>query len=592
MIGAEAYIGKLIGNYRVDAEISNNGLSCVYRGEQSSPTERVVAIKLWYTIHLPPLKQLQFLQEVRVLKMLKHPHLLPILDSGIYEDSPYLVTEYISNGSLRDRIGDEPAHRMPIQEILTILSQVGQALQYAHHFNITHGNLKPENILFSEERHALLSDFVVSTLTEAASNVHVNDIRAASYMAPEQFQGVTGEASDQYALGCIAYELLTGRVPFIGVDSSALGLKHAQESPLPPTLFNMLLPAHMEEAILKVLSKEQEDRYASVKHFLTALGTPSLFQPRMLPVPVTPTLPALYSSRSLAQPTSTINLLQPDKQQHGNKDDSPGSAEIWQYSDLDETPKSIEEEDTAAILPIEEALLPQDMSREQDSPPNDAPAYSKVVLGTLTHVGIKEKRHPVTGRNISGSRSSRLLWFTMFISSVAIVATIISVVFLALLAVPSPRTTLQVIPQTPTRKPSSKPSPMPSVAPSSTPTHQTAPVPSLQPSPTPSPTPSPSPTPVPGLIVTPGQFNAQSDCSFQKHSYICYAILALPQSAGGNISWSASSSGLNQVSFSPSAGVLSPGQQQQVVIYVRSNCPITGSLIFSGGNTVTVMWSC
>ena len=591
MIGAEAYIGKLIGNYRIDDEISNSSLSCVYRGEQTSPPKRIVAIKLWYAIHLLPLKQLQFLQEVGVLKMLKHPHLLPILDSGIYEDSPFLVTEYNSSSSLRDRIGDEAAHRMAIQEILIILSQVGQALQYAHHFHITHGNLKPENILFREEGDALLSDFAVSTLIEAASNVHVNDIRAASYMAPEQFQGMTGEASDQYALGCIAYELLAGRAPFTAVDSTALGLKHAQETPLPPTLFNMLLPARIEEVILKALAKEQEARHASVKDFLTALGPASVFQPRMLPVSVTPrtTLPILYSSCLPAQPASTIDPAGPDKQQ-GNEGGSLGDAETWWQSDLAEMPRPIEEEDTAAILPIEET--PQNMGDEQASPPNGAPVSSKVVLGTLTHVRIEKIGHPVTGRSMSGSRSSRLLWFTMVILSIAIVATVVSIVFLAFLTVPSPRTTLSVIPQTTTKKPSSKPSLMPSVAPSSTPTHQTVPAPSLQPSPTPSPTPSTSPTPVPGLIVTPGQFNAQNDCSFQKHSYICKAILTLPQNAGGNISWSASSSGLSQVSFSPSAGVLSPGQHQQVVIYVHSNCPITGSLIFSGGNTVTVTWSC
>src|SRR6266496_2434244 len=105
-------------------------------------------------------------------------------------------------------------------------------LQYIHQYDIIHGNLKPENILFTARGEALLTDFTFSTLLEAASSKYAPGINSAHYMAPEQFQGTTSKASDQYALGCIAYELLTGRVPFTAVDLLALGRKHATESPL------------------------------------------------------------------------------------------------------------------------------------------------------------------------------------------------------------------------------------------------------------------------------------------------------------------------------------------------------------------------
>ncbi|HEX9133165.1 MAG TPA: hypothetical protein VF844_12800 [Ktedonobacteraceae bacterium] len=134
---------------------------------------------------------------------------------------------------------------------------------------------------------------------------------------------------------------------------------------------------------------------------------------------------------------------------------------------------------------------------------------------------------------------------------------------------------------------SSVPSPLPSATPSRTPS------PTSSPSPQPSATLSPALTPIPGLTVSPGGFNAQTDCPLRGHLYICTAILALSQHAPGELMWSASSSGLRQVSFSPSSGMLSAGQQQRVQIDVRSDCPATGSLLFSaGGSTVRMTWSC
>jgi hypothetical protein len=120
-----------------------------------------------------------------------------------------------------------------------------------------------------------------------------------------------------------------------------------------------------------------------------------------------------------------------------------------------------------------------------------------------------------------------------------------------------------------------------------------SPSPQSSPKATPTAKPTPTPKPTPGLIVTPSQFSAETDCTRHGPWYTCSATLSAPQSNQGNLAWSASSSGLDQVSFSPSVGVLSPGQQQQVTIHVRGNCPNAGSLTFSGGGrTVTVPWSC
>src|SRR5205823_7577318 len=122
---------------------------------------RIVAIKLLHSTHLNSQKERdRFLQEARILEKLKqHPHILPIVDVGIYQDSPYLVTEYASNGSLANLVERQAPHPLSIEETLYILSQIGQALQYAHQQNITHRDLKPANILFNSNNEVFLADF-------------------------------------------------------------------------------------------------------------------------------------------------------------------------------------------------------------------------------------------------------------------------------------------------------------------------------------------------------------------------------------------------------------------------------------------------
>src|SRR6266851_1269779 len=204
--------------------------------------------------------------------MLKHRHIMPIIDVGIFEGLPYLVVDYAQNGSLRDRLRRHPSPRpLPLDEALTILRQVGQALQYAHGMNIVHRDLKPENILFNAKDEALLADFNIATLLETAKTKSIDIIGSPLYMAPEQFEGTVSKRSDLYALGCIAYELVTGRPPFNAPSAFALGLKHKNEDPHPPVHLNPHLPRHIEQAILKALAKERADRHINVAAFVTAL---------------------------------------------------------------------------------------------------------------------------------------------------------------------------------------------------------------------------------------------------------------------------------------------------------------------------------
>jgi serine/threonine protein kinase len=187
---------KEIGNYRVVREIDSGAFGRVYLAQHTLLKNRTVAIKLLHTTHLSSMEEREsFLREAQFLEVLKHPYILPILDVGIHEGFPYLVAEYAPNGSLRDRIKRYAPHPLPIQETLTLLTQVGQALYYAHQQHIIHRDIKPENILFNARGEAMLADFGVATMMETASIKFATLIGTPSYMAPEQFQNSVSKES-------------------------------------------------------------------------------------------------------------------------------------------------------------------------------------------------------------------------------------------------------------------------------------------------------------------------------------------------------------------------------------------------------------
>ncbi len=276
MQAQDPIIGKRIGGYRVTTFIAHGSYGPIYYAERSFPTGRSVAIKLLYSLRLGTQPQYdQFLQEVQALKALKHPHILPVLDADLYNGIPYLVTGYAPNASLRYRLWQLPGHILPLSEAVNILACVGQALHYAHQQNTIHGNLKPENILFDAEGEVLLADFGIATLAATAGPHHRNTISTAPYMAPEQFDGVLSSASDQYALGCIAYETMTGRFPFTAPDVMAMRMVHKTAQPVPPIQLKPDLPVHAEQAILKAMAKQWNDRYVDVSAFTMALRLPT-----------------------------------------------------------------------------------------------------------------------------------------------------------------------------------------------------------------------------------------------------------------------------------------------------------------------------
>lgn len=273
MAESNIFIGKQIGNYRIDREIASGGFGGVYLAQHIFLTARFVAIKMLHAIHLGSQEEREgFLQEAQWLEKLKHPHILPLYDVGIHEGIPYLIAEYAQNGSLRDRLRRAGLQPLPVNEALTILSQVGQALQHAHQQNVIHRDLKPENILFNARGDALLADFGISTVLTTSSIKQTQVSGTPSYMAPEQFRGIVSRESDQYSLGCIAYELFTGQRPFGASDFIAMGFKHTTENPPEPSEVNPQLPGQIGQVILKAMAKERSARYTDITAFITALN--------------------------------------------------------------------------------------------------------------------------------------------------------------------------------------------------------------------------------------------------------------------------------------------------------------------------------
>ena len=269
-------IGKHIGNYRIIAELGSGGFADVYQAQHLIfKNEPPVAVKLLYA-RLKAKEREQFIQEAQLLRMLQHQHILPIKDAGFSDGTPYIVMEYAPQGSLQDRLDQKPGQPLSIAEATTILTDIGEALYYAHQQNIVHRDLKPDNILFNAKGEALLADFGLATILSSARTANIGSAGTPAYMAPEMFAGQVSVKSDQYTLGCIAYELLTGRKPFDleGVPIYAAQYQHAKVEPTAPTQYNHQIPSYIAQAILIAMAKDRNHRHSNVYVFLKALKAP------------------------------------------------------------------------------------------------------------------------------------------------------------------------------------------------------------------------------------------------------------------------------------------------------------------------------
>ena len=596
---------KRIGNYHIRAEISSSPTSSIFLAEHSLRVQHSLVIKLFHREQVSKQKRELFLQEVQLLKKIKHAHILPILDAGIFENVPYYVTPYATKGSLRNLLDSQSSQLLPIQESLAILRMVGQVLQYTHQMNILHGNLKPENILFSETGDMLLTDFSVVSLQDTFDTEHDHNSSSFPYMAPEQFLGRMNKESDQYALGCIAYELLTGQVPFIDTDYAGFKEKHTAEQAIAPTQHNLLLPVTCEEVILKALQKKSDHRYPSTKDFVTALSSSTSVQPRGV-------IPPRHAANMATSPpwlvtkkrnTETQHIDEPQENQKGSellskRETAPLTIPMIQsHLEEDDQAKSHADE-VGPHIQATSLFQPGGANPQQETPVAHSSAGPGATLLTDTTDKVASIVAPMSHSNLvrhapaANKRVWGLAWAIALGLLVVLLVITSSLLFFKLPSTHSPQSRPTAISHK--HIPTAPPTPTHVLTPTatSTPTPEPTSVSKAAPTAISLPTATPTPIPFSVLKVTPSSFQLSQDCLKQGSHYTCTATLLLSQNYQGNLQWSASGSGAN-TNFSPPEGILSPGQQQTVTIFLPRACPLAGSISFSTNNSVTTIpWSC
>ena len=267
----EDLTSKQLGQYRIVAPLGRGGMATVYKAYQAG-MDRYVAIKVLPDQHASDPNFLsRFRQEAKVIANLEHPNILPVYDYGEAEGYPYLVMRLVEGGTLSDLLKGTP---LPPDKIRTIISQVGEALDYAHAHGVIHRDIKPGNVLVDKGMHCLLTDFGIAKIVEGNAQFTVtgNFIGTPQYASPEQGLGQTLDGrSDIYSLGVILYEMATGKQPFDAETPIAVMVKHVHEPlPLPRTL-NPAIPASLEKVLVKALAKDPRDRYATAGEMVRIL---------------------------------------------------------------------------------------------------------------------------------------------------------------------------------------------------------------------------------------------------------------------------------------------------------------------------------
>jgi len=264
------FIGEHIGNYRITARLTAGGFGVIYLGEHTFLTNRHVAVKILHDKYVySERERSQFLQEAQILNRVRHPYVLPVIDVGTHRGFPYIMTDYQSRGTLEDRLRNH--HPLTTETIEAILRRIGLALVHVHAMGVVHCDIKPANILFDAKDQALLMDFGIAEIQPSTSQQRKTIQGSFDYMAPEQWQGMICRESDQYALGCLAYRLYTGHLPFQAQSYHDLQHMHLYEAPLQPRWYNPAIPEYVEAAILTAMAKESDQRHESVLAFLRAL---------------------------------------------------------------------------------------------------------------------------------------------------------------------------------------------------------------------------------------------------------------------------------------------------------------------------------
>ena len=265
--------GKVLGGrYEIINKIGNGGMATVYTA-RDNVLNRKVAIKVLkdeFTTDEEFVKR--FNSEAQAAASLSHPNIVSIYDVGNEDGIYYIVMELVRGKTLKQIITEEGA--LPWKWSVNIAMQIASALETAHKNNIVHRDIKPHNIIITEDGVAKVTDFgIAKAVSNSTITAFGTTIGSVHYFSPEQAKGgYTDAKSDIYSLGVVMYEMLTGRVPFDSDTSVSVALKHMQEAPVPPMEINENIPKAVNDIILKAMQKEPMARYQTATAMLRDLA--------------------------------------------------------------------------------------------------------------------------------------------------------------------------------------------------------------------------------------------------------------------------------------------------------------------------------
>ena len=271
------------GRYEVGELIGRGGMAEVHIGHDTR-LGRTVAIKILRSdLARDPSFQARFRREAQAAASLNHPAIVAVYDTGedVFTEPtgggvahvPFIVMEYVEGHTVRDILRDGAA--VPIEEAVEITTGVLSALEYSHHAGIVHRDIKPANVMLTPTGAVKVMDFgIARAMADAAGTMTQTQavIGTAQYLSPEQARGEQVDArSDLYSTGCLLFELLTGRPPFIGDSPVAVAYQHAREEAQPPSTFASDVPDGLDRIAMKALAKDRDQRYSTAAEFRSEL---------------------------------------------------------------------------------------------------------------------------------------------------------------------------------------------------------------------------------------------------------------------------------------------------------------------------------
>src|SRR5919106_5689468 len=294
----------LAGRYAVGELLGRGGMAEVYLATDRV-LDRPVVVKIlgsWLASDRSFVER--FRREALAAARISHPGLVAVYDAGTEDDVQYIVMERIPGETLADVLRREGP--LPADRARGIAARVGEALAVAHAAGIVHRDVKPANVMITPDGGSKLMDLGIARGIEGESITRASSILGtAGYVSPEQARGEpVDHRSDIYSLGCVLYEMLTGRPPFDADNPVAVAYRHVHEAPLPPTSLEASIPPALEAVVLRAMEKDPASRFPSVADMTTALNDETAL---VAPIEDTRPLP----SGEATTPSSAIGAATP-----------------------------------------------------------------------------------------------------------------------------------------------------------------------------------------------------------------------------------------------------------------------------------------